>query len=164
MWFETLSVVVLACVAVVVASSKVRLAVLAYGYRLLQVVLVGAVLAAGVLCVDSPGSLLGLEQRLAAFPLLTWVGTPAGWPEGTLWLFRGLVLGAASVVLLTVAQFLRDTAKIVATNEALRAELQSAYTEIRENIKQVESSGVGGGRLGDIGAAVDQIKYLLKRG
>lgn len=164
MWFESLSVVVLVLVAVVVASSKVRLGVLAYGYRALQVVLVAAVLLTGVLCIGSPSSLSAVGERLAAFSLLAWVGTPEGWPEGSLWLLRGMVLGGASVVLLTVAQFLRDTAKIVATNEALRAELQSAYTEIRENIKQVESSGVGGGRLGDIGAAVDQIKHLLKRG
>jgi hypothetical protein len=164
MWFETLSSVVLVFAAIVVASSKIRTVLLACGYRALQVALVGSVLAAGLFSVYSPNGLAGVGECLAAAPLLSWATTPEGWPEGAVWLLRGLILGGIAAVVLTLAQFLRDVASIRATYEAIRGELQLANAEIHESIQQGGGAGAGGRRLGDIGAAVDQIRHLLKRG
>jgi hypothetical protein len=163
MWFEILSVAILVLVAVVVASSRMRNALLAYGYRGLQILLVVAVLAAGLVSVNSPSGLEAVEECLTETPLLSWVTVPEGWPEGAVWLLRGLIVGGVAFIALTLAQFLRDIAKITAIHEAIRGELQAAYKEINDNAKHLESSGGASGRLGEIAGAVDQIKHLLKR-
>jgi hypothetical protein len=164
MWFEILAVVMLIAFTVLVVSAKPRTWLLSACYRLLQVLLLAATAFIVLPIVYTPSCIGDMEQFIQGVPLVGWIHLPEGWPENSIWLLRGLALSAAALPLLIVVLFMHCVAQLVVLLQETRRELQAAYVEMHNNIKQYESSGIHADGLGDIKTAMMQMKSILKRG